>query len=502
MKYAAMALIALLWAATISSGADRAAAAQASDVAGIAWFEGNVADAFKSAAAANKPVFLYWGAKWCPPCQQLKSTVFLRSDFIAKSKQFVSVHLDGDDPGAQKWGEKFHVLGYPTVLILRPDKKEITRIVGGTDLSVYADLFDAALNDLRPMSVVILGMQGNAAISSNDCRRLAYYGWIMRDFSIVERKALAAGLARAVALCGGTNAVEGARMAIASAAMSASGDTVTQVIAIVENPAMAPRVADALETLDSPFFKAVHARGPAAGEAFLRAWSDTMDGVAGNPAVIDADQLAVIGARLAAVKELAKDKKVPEDIAAGARARVAAILAKKFDPYVRAGVVNSASYVYEQLGDDDAQYALVKGELATARSPYYYMLDLGEIEESRHHPELALSWYERAYRESEGTATRFQWGAAYLGALLRLAPADHARIRDTGLELIAELDGPDRIQARTRYGLEKLDKQLRKWNSQHQYDADIQALHARMSATCGKLPDSDAGRGSCRKFLG
>jgi hypothetical protein len=70
------------------------------------------------------------------------------------------------------------------------------------------------------------------------------------------------------------------------------------------------------------------------------------------------------------------------------------------------------------------------------------------------------------------------------------------------LELIAELDGPDRIQARTRYGLEKLDKQLRKWNSQHQYDADIQALHARMSATCGKLPDSDAGRGSCRKFLG
>jgi hypothetical protein len=180
---------------------------------------------------------------------------------------------------------------------------------------------------------------------------------------------------------------------------------------------------------------------------------------------------------------------------------VAATLAKKFDPYVRAGIVNSASYVYEQLNDIDAEYSMVKAELGTARAPYYYMVDLGDVEEKRGHGAAALSWYERAYRESEGIATRFQWGAAYLSALLRLAPTEHARIRDTGMAIIAELDGPDRIQARTRALLEKLDGRLRKWNSRHQYDADIHALHARMSATCGKLPDDDAGRGSCRKFL-
>src|SRR3982751_1884628 len=56
------------------------------DAPGIAWFDGDVDAAFASAKAANKPVLLYWGAQWCPPCKQLKSAVFSRPDFIEKSK--------------------------------------------------------------------------------------------------------------------------------------------------------------------------------------------------------------------------------------------------------------------------------------------------------------------------------------------------------------------------------------------------------------------------------
>jgi thiol-disulfide isomerase/thioredoxin len=471
------------------------------DVPGIAWFEGDVPGAFALAEATNKPVFLYWGAKWCPPCQQLKSSVFSRSDFITKSKEFVTVYLDGDDPGAQKWGEKFHVSGYPTVVILRPDQKEITRLSGGMDLSLYAGLLDGALNDLRPMADVITAAKAHARLSANDCQRLAYYGWDLRDFSDLDRRSLAAGLARGSHSCAAANPVEGARLTIASAMLKATPRTVTQVIAIVENPAIAPRVADALEGLDAGFFKAVQARGPGVSEPFLAAWIQTMNQAASDPATIDADRLAAVGARLALIKEFAKDKKVPQAIGAEARVLVAATLGKKFDPYVRAGVVNSASYVYDQLGDTDAEYAMVKAELDTARAPYYYMVDLGDIEDKRGHATQALDWYERAYKESVGIATRFQWGVTYLSALLRLAPENHARIRDTGIAVIGELDGPDRIQARTRSGLEKLDKRLRQWNSKHRYDADIQALHARMNSTCGKLPDRDAGRGSCRKFL-
>lgn len=472
------------------------------DVPGIAWFEGDVGGAFELAQATHKPVFLYWGAKWCPPCQQLKSSVFSRSDFIAKSKEFVAVYLDGDDPGAQRWGEKFHVSGYPTVVILRADQKEIMRIAGGMDLSLYADLLDIALSDVKPMADAIAAMHGDgAALSHGDCQRLAYNAWDLADYAEPQRQSLAKDLAYTASTCGNLTPIERARLTIASAALSSTPDTVAQVIAIVENPALAPRVADALESLGDAFYKDVQARGAATAAQFLAAWTRTMDSVANDPAVIDADRLSALGSNLALAKQFAKDHRVPDNLAAAARTRVAATLAGKFDPYVRAGIVNSASFIDYQLGDTDAEYAMLKAELATARAPYYYMADLGEIEEKRGHSAPALAWYERAYVESQGVATRFQWGSLYLSALLRLAPTDRTRIRQTGIAVIAELDGPERIQARTRVRLEKLDGRLRQWNAKHQYDAEIKALHARMSGVCGRLPSSDSGHGSCQKFL-
>ena len=40
----------------------------------------------------------------------------------------------------------------------------------------------------------------------------------------------------------------------------------------------------------------------------------------------------------------------------------------------------------------------------------------------------ALRWYREAFEKSEGPATRLQWGASYVGALVELAPHDEAAI--------------------------------------------------------------------------
>ena len=89
--------------------------------------------AFASARAQSKPVLLYWGAVWCPPCNQLKATLFKRQDFAERSKSFVAVHLDGDAAGAQKLGTRFKVVGYPTLILFSPDRKELTRLPGEAD---------------------------------------------------------------------------------------------------------------------------------------------------------------------------------------------------------------------------------------------------------------------------------------------------------------------------------------------------------------------------------
>ncbi len=123
------ACVLLTIAAACGSGSATAAVPHATshaDAPGIDWFAGDVGAAFELAKSANKPVFLYWGAKWCPPCQQLKSSVFSRSDFISKSKQFIAVYLDGDDPGAQKWGDTY----LNALLRLAPKDRARNRRVG------------------------------------------------------------------------------------------------------------------------------------------------------------------------------------------------------------------------------------------------------------------------------------------------------------------------------------------------------------------------------------
>jgi thiol:disulfide interchange protein len=93
------------------SAAAKAAGEESHLPPGIAWFDGDVDAAFAAAKAANKPVFLYWGAEWCPPCAQIKTTIFAKREFQDRSRLFVPVYLDGDTPSAQKHGERFGVVG-------------------------------------------------------------------------------------------------------------------------------------------------------------------------------------------------------------------------------------------------------------------------------------------------------------------------------------------------------------------------------------------------------
>src|SRR6185295_17834932 len=189
-RFAGLALAAILFAAQVAIAATTPAPAEAN---GIAWVEGNVDAAFQKAKATNKPVLLYWGAEWCPPCKQLKSAVFTRPDFIEKSKLFVAVFLDGDLPDAQKWGDVFRVTGYPTVVVLKPDRTEITRIAGNMDLSLYSTVLDDALGDVRPVKDVIdLAVKAEAPLSAVDCRRLAYHAFGLEDDGIFDSARLLA----------------------------------------------------------------------------------------------------------------------------------------------------------------------------------------------------------------------------------------------------------------------------------------------------------------------
>lgn len=445
--------------------APAAAAPAAAHAEGIEWFQGDLPSAFERAKAEGKPVFLYWGADWCPPCLQLKASVLKRPDFVAKSKLFVPVYLDGDAPGAQRWGEEFKVQGYPTVVILTPDRREITRLSGGMDLERYAEVLDNALADTLPAAQLLARLDDPAStLTVDECRRLALFPWSLEDAGDAAAKStLATRLDAAAARCPADLIDERAMLTIAAADIEPNDARLAGFTAIVKDSPLAIRVSDALIVPGNALREALRARGPEASAAFLADYSAVMQQAASSPTRAEGDQLSAVSAELIVTKALSADGKVPDALAAAARARVESALAATQEPYARAGVVNSASWIYDTLGDIPAAYAMIKAESERSATPYYYYLDLGDLEEQQGHTKEALEWYARAYETSKGAATRFQWGANYLRALIRLAPDDTTRIRDVGLSVLGELQGSDSVHGRSKKILERLDGEIEKW---------------------------------------
>ena len=270
------------------------------DSPGIAWFNGDVDAAFASAKASNKPVLLYWGAQWCPPCKQLKSAVFNRPDFIEKSKLFVAVYLDGDLPDAQKFGDEFRVTGYPTVVVLKPDRTEITRIAGNMDLSLYAGVLDNVLGDVRPVKDVIeLAVKGEAPLAADDCRRLAYHAFGLEDDGVFPAAKLQTAFENAARACPADLAKERARLHIRAAeqAVTQQKDAITSggkadkalTVAIVRvnelltNKELALANADALRGLRGEFFLAARQTLPQLAPTLRERWMAVADAATANP---------------------------------------------------------------------------------------------------------------------------------------------------------------------------------------------------------------------------
>jgi thioredoxin-related protein len=491
----------------------------------IAWHEGDINSAFKQSSESGKPVFFYWGAEWCPPCQEIKHTVFKSPEFIDQSTLFIPVYLDGDTAQAQRFGEELGVQGYPTMIVFDPNGNEVTRIPGGIDISQYNTVLATSLESLRPAATIIdLVLNDPDALTANDYVQLAYYSWGQESDLIpkdVDRVALFRKMAE---LAEPEDADIGARLFMSYLlALTEQGSdeestqqvtettqkpdqssqyVVTRIEIILADPELTLACWDSLayyseEILDLAVFS------DSDRKRLKPLWAEAIFALRNSANLTTAEQLGGWFPRLIFLFE-DEAATLPDAWAKILREELQAADQRTTNPYARQSIINQINHVYQQAGLIDDARALLLAELDKSALPYYFMSSLSALAEDANNKAEAISWRQKAYESSTGDATRFQWGASYVRSLVRLAPEKDAAILAASSDLLHELaDAQALFSGRNFRVLRTLQRELVAWEKAHNTDLSAftdyvtqsctqQAVNSLESTNCLSLQQDDS----------
>ena len=493
---------------------------------GIEWFVGTVDEAFAAAKESGKPIFLYWGAVWCPPCHAIKATVFKSPEFIERSKLFIPVYLDGDADNAQAYGEEFGVRGYPTMIVFDSNGVELTRIPDGIDLTAYANILDLTLGNMSPASgIVEQVMNTDVSLSEDECTLLAYYSW-GQDTKILAERDVADSFRRMTAACPESLRKERSILYLSwldETLQAAEFDVDIDADPDDEEPeeSLTPKLkVEALKVLENVLgdYELVKANirtvifsgatltrhltdaGSEERMSLTQKFIDIYDKIAADESVYKRERIYTLSGKMRFERIDDDEAEISDKLKQDIVDTVAWADESTPSVYERQPIINALGNVLYAAGMDDAAKPLLLAELGKSKQPYYYMVSLAEIEQRAGNKDVAISWLNKAYDASQGQATRFQWGANYLKGLLEMAPAETQLIQETTVRLISELQEGGGFFQRPKAQLQRLEGQLQEWGEAQEDEEVLSTIRNSVLAVC--LADTqEESRKACEAFL-
>ena len=477
----------------------------------IEWFDGSIDQAFALAQAQNKPLFLYWGAVWCPPCVEIKQTAFKSQQFIAQSRLFIPVYLDGDTERAQVYGEQFGAKVYPTMIIFNPAGEEVTRLHAGIEISAYNSVLELSLDSMRPTRALVdAALQDPDSLTDAELQQLAYYSWY-------DGQALPEGTSPELfnilsAVASDRNPPASARfylqyLTILTSAMEednvAEKADSEKLTAILESPelllaswdylifpeAIIPAVDGDIETI----------------ERLQNRWGAALRENRHNERLSTKNQL--YGWRPYLVFHFEGDEEkarpLPGDVVTAIQADCKAADESVAGTHARQSVINTASNIYELAGLNDDARTLLAAEIEKSKTPYYFMGSLAHLEEQEGNLTEALEWRRKAYETSKGPATRIRWWASYVQALTRLAPEDSQRIQQTSMEIFDKSKGMEEFLSGANFrNLSRANTSLQEWNQDlHSERSELDDYNTSLQGLCEQQSVDSPELGKCTSLL-
>ena len=493
------------------------AAASLDPAKGIDWYEGSVEEAFAAAKESGKPIYLYWGAVWCPPCHAISATVFKSPEFLERSKLFVPVYLDGDTENAQAYGEKFGVRGYPTMIVFDSEGEELTRIPGGIDLQAYANILDLTLGESSSVTELVAALDsGVNALAPNDCTLLAYYSW-GQDSTILADADAGAAFRGMYEACPADLTAERSILYFSwlDEAITAANAEEDPVPLSSEQKQEGLAQVNALladnELIKANIFTAI--LGGAELTAALTApdsderaelvnkFNAMLDQVAADESVYKRERIYTYAGKIRFEQMDDPEAELSAELQDEIRAVVKWADETTPSVYERQPIINALGNVLDAAGMDAEAKVLMLAEVEKSNQPYYFMVSIADIEQRAENFDVAVDWLQQAYDTTTGPATRFQWGYYYLAGLLEMTPDDTDRIHAVTVGLIDELQNSGGLYHRPKSQLGRMEQRLVDWSSEYDHAAELAEIKGSVVSICETASHQGESRATCDAFL-
>jgi protein disulfide-isomerase len=473
------------------------------------WFSGTVDQAIAEAKAKKKPLLIYWGAVWCPPCNELKSQVFSQPRFAELMQNIVAAHVDGDSQDAQLWSDKFKASGYPTVLLFDLKGREVMRLAESLDMEEFENALNSALTSGGTISdALAAGLSGKA--SREQWQMLATYQWGNGGDLPYTQLQLADLLNRLAKSAPEKYLPERAMLGAGALSLAATnGDpsgpeetkTLEEIHAAV--PKILPLLLANYETIwavrstitggAEPIFTWAFATSSAKVDELTAAWIAAARQIALDPRASVSTRVSAVYPELTLEKlRLPKGNKLSEKTVAlvHEKAREADLSAKT--AYDRHAAMTDVAGMLAEVGDLNAARQILEKEIEKTDTPWYFQSALAGIYKEAGKSAEALAWSEKARLSVKGRASRLQWISADLVLIAKTPDKNQkakllAASKDYYETVYSLTDG---FLGRNAARAKRVAGALKDWIAK---DADLQTLIETYSSKCAKAETASPG---------